>query len=131
MVSGDRAEQHADSGVNQCREICTRASKEKDKLINQIQKLKDRKATKVAGKKVAGRKGSRLNEEARKKEKEDALKEIKMVKDKIASITVELENIGEKLLCDLVKVIGRKGNLNDTVKTMQNMEVGGPWGVGG
>lgn len=93
--------------------------------MKQLEKLKGKKTSLAAEKKSAAERAAaasvtaigKTNKKVKVKHQK-AVKQEKEIKEQAAKIKAQIEEIGEKLLADLVKVITRKGNLNGTVKSM-------------
>lgn len=114
----------------QCRELCEKATKARDKVIAQIEKLKEQKLDLTAEKKVAKQSvDAELNKDQTEIEKrKGTLKalEQKLKKNKDAAETAKKKafDIGEQLLVDLVATIEGKGNMNKLIKTLNGYEAG-------
>eukprot|EP00438_Fugacium_kawagutii_P034224 Skav225917 [mRNA] locus=scaffold1500:184271:184827:- [translate_table: standard] len=104
--------------VNECRQICEKAGVERNKICEQIEKLKEKRAkAKEQKKKGSGNTKDKKTKSATEKSNNNT--NLKKLKEQEDELKRKIEVIGETVLVDLVDCISKRGNLNTIVKAME------------
>jgi hypothetical protein len=114
-------QQFISGGVTQCRDLCDKAVKEKEKLEKAMTRMKAKKATLLAEKTCIKGKDDSQEKIRLDKQNRDALKKLKT---SMESCKTQIDQVGEDLLLNLVKVMRYKGSLKDVVQTTRGFEAG-------